>query len=283
MYCYSFFLLLFTSCSGGDGGGGGDSAHDQVVSPAPADNAIGAAITTDLSWTIASGATSYDVYFGTNSTAVLNADTGSGEFMGNQAATSYDPPGDLTANTTYYWRIDSVNATGTTTGVVWSFKSALTNHRLFVSGTMGVMIWDDSDLIVADAAADATLGSLTDPVTRITLSGDRLFVTQDNAATPLYIFDNASSLADASLASDSVPVAGFAGTPLGGMVNDMFVDSSDRLWICNEAIRLFLNAGSLTSSSTSQAQFTHPWDQVTGMASILPETSSWEAREAVME
>jgi len=77
----------------------------------------GCAHHTILSWTAGSGADSHDVYFGTN------PNPGPSEFQGNQADTTFDP-GYLGKNTWYYWRIDEVNAHGTTIGVVWSFKSA---------------------------------------------------------------------------------------------------------------------------------------------------------------
>jgi hypothetical protein len=67
----------------------------------------------DLAWTAGSGATSHDVHFGT---------TDPPPFVGNQASTGYDP-GTLAAVQTYYWRIDEVNAQGTTTGTVWSFTT----------------------------------------------------------------------------------------------------------------------------------------------------------------
>ncbi len=89
----------------------------QASNPSPSNGATGVSATADLSWTAGSGATSHDVYFGTNSTP------DSGEFQGNQAGTTFDP-GTLAYSTTYYWRIDSVNAGGTTTGVVWSFTTA---------------------------------------------------------------------------------------------------------------------------------------------------------------
>ena len=53
------------------------------------------------------------MYFGT---------TSPGTFKGNQTATTYNP-GTLATSTTYYWRIDEKNATGTTTGDVWSFTT----------------------------------------------------------------------------------------------------------------------------------------------------------------
>jgi hypothetical protein len=91
----------------------GGSAPGQATSPSPANSATGVSITADLSWTAGSGATSHDVYFGTSSP---------GTSQGNQTATTFDT-GTMTNNTTYYWRIDEVNAQGTTTGTVWSFTT----------------------------------------------------------------------------------------------------------------------------------------------------------------
>jgi methionine-rich copper-binding protein CopC len=82
--------------------------------PTPLDATVGHAPNTDLSWTAGIDAVSRNVYFGTNPSP------GAGELRGNQTASTYDP-GTL-ANGTYYWRIDEVNADGTTTGPVWSFS-----------------------------------------------------------------------------------------------------------------------------------------------------------------
>ncbi len=86
---------------------------EQATNPNPGDGATGVSVDADLSWTAGSGATSHDVYFGT---------TSPGAFQGNQPAATFDP-GTLANDTTYYWRIDEVNANGTTTGVVWSFTT----------------------------------------------------------------------------------------------------------------------------------------------------------------
>ncbi|MGJ8654785.1 MAG: Ig-like domain-containing protein, partial [Opitutaceae bacterium] len=67
-----------------------------------------------LSWTAGSDATTHNVYFGITS--------GSLSLVSSQSGTSYDP-GSLSGKTWHYWRIDEVNANGTTTGVEWSFKS----------------------------------------------------------------------------------------------------------------------------------------------------------------
>jgi hypothetical protein len=89
------------------------AAPSQATNPSPADSATDVDINADLSWTAGSGSTSSDVYFGT---------TSPGTFQGNQAATTFDP-GTMANNTTYYWRIDEINAGGTTTGVVWNFTT----------------------------------------------------------------------------------------------------------------------------------------------------------------
>lgn len=88
-----------------------------TVIGAPANAATGQSATVSLSWTNGGGATSYDVYFGTDSTPDDN------EFCGNQTDLTYSP-GTLTRATTYYWRIDAVNDTGIVTGTTWSFTTA---------------------------------------------------------------------------------------------------------------------------------------------------------------
>jgi len=85
-------------------------------SPSPADGAIDVPLDAILGWSAGANATSHDVYFGTDSTPDV------GEFQGNQAGTGFDPV--LANDTTYYWRIDEVNASGTTAGSVWSFTTA---------------------------------------------------------------------------------------------------------------------------------------------------------------
>jgi len=87
-----------------------------ATSPSPAAAAIGIGINTDLGWTAGGDTTSHDVYFGTDSTPDAS------ESQGSQAGTTFDP-GTLVNSTTYYWRIDEVNAEGTTSGAVWSFTT----------------------------------------------------------------------------------------------------------------------------------------------------------------
>jgi hypothetical protein len=84
------------------------------ASPNPANGATAVTTRPTLSWT-ASGATSYDVRFGATNPPPAAA-------VG-QTASAY-APGQLTANTTFFWQIVARNASGSTTGPVWSFKTA---------------------------------------------------------------------------------------------------------------------------------------------------------------
>ncbi len=86
------------------------------TNPNPSNGATGQSSNVDIGWSNGGGATSYDVYFGTDSIP------DSSEFKGNQTATSYDP-GALANSTTYYWRIDARSSAGVTAGVVWSFTT----------------------------------------------------------------------------------------------------------------------------------------------------------------
>jgi subtilisin-like proprotein convertase family protein len=88
----------------------------KAINPSPGNGATNRSIYTDPSWSNGGGATSYDVYFGTDPSP------DSGEYQGEQTGTSYNP-GTLNYSTTYYWRIDAGNSYGTTEGDVWSFTT----------------------------------------------------------------------------------------------------------------------------------------------------------------
>ncbi len=90
---------------------GAPSAPTNLV---PANGATGVSLTPTLSWTGATYATSYSVYFGTTSNPPL---------VGTTTSTSYSP-GTLTAGTTYYWQVAANDATGSTLSGVQSFVTA---------------------------------------------------------------------------------------------------------------------------------------------------------------
>lgn len=76
-----------------------------------------------LSWPPNPAATAYDVYIGTNQTAVANATQASPEYEDTTPSTSYGPS--LSDLTEYFWRIDAVTASTTITGSVWSFTTGV--------------------------------------------------------------------------------------------------------------------------------------------------------------
>ncbi|MBN2312970.1 MAG: LamG domain-containing protein [Sedimentisphaerales bacterium] len=96
-----------------------------VGNPQPANGAADVAMATILSWMSADSAASHQIYLGTDRTSVRNADTGAPEYQGSVTlgAESYDP-GLLDAGTTYYWRVDEVDAQGNTVkGPIWVFTT----------------------------------------------------------------------------------------------------------------------------------------------------------------
>ncbi len=99
-----------------------------AIGPTPADGTLHEDTWVSLGWRAGDDAASHDVYFGENMNEV---DEGAGDtFRGNQTATffvvgfpGFAYPDGLVTGTTYYWRIDEVEADGTTKhkGAVWSF------------------------------------------------------------------------------------------------------------------------------------------------------------------
>gem|GEM_PF-1077349 len=77
----------------------------------PPHNATGVSATPTLSWLPGDGAVSHNVYFGPDYPPA---------FQTNQTHTTFTP-GILAWETTYYWRIDEINAFGAATGTTWTF------------------------------------------------------------------------------------------------------------------------------------------------------------------
>lgn len=78
----------------------------------------------ELSWSAGSTAAKHDVYFGKDRDAVKAADVGSPEYKGQQDGTTYSPAGLVEfGGGSYFWRVDEVEADGTTVhkGDVWRF------------------------------------------------------------------------------------------------------------------------------------------------------------------
>ncbi len=91
----------------------GTAPPGKASNPNPANGATKVRTSAGLSWTAGGGAITHKVYFGTSNPPA---------YQGEQAGTSYSP-GTMNRLTLYYWRIDEVNANGTTPGDLWTFTT----------------------------------------------------------------------------------------------------------------------------------------------------------------
>jgi len=102
---------------------------EKASAPVPEDNATDVPRDVVLSWQAGEFAATHDVYFGTDFDNINDADRADprGVLVSQgQTAVSYNPPAILGFETTYYWRIDEVNAAPDNTifkGDVWSFTA----------------------------------------------------------------------------------------------------------------------------------------------------------------
>ncbi|HXN49350.1 MAG TPA: glycoside hydrolase family 44 protein, partial [Bryobacteraceae bacterium] len=93
---------------------GGGTPPPAPVLTSPANGATGVASPGTLSWQASTGATSYNVYFGTAATPPQVTQT---------SATSY-AVGAVNPSTTYYWSVTAVNSSGSTPSATWSFQTS---------------------------------------------------------------------------------------------------------------------------------------------------------------
>ncbi len=141
-------------------GGSGVQPPSTPGTPSPANSATNVSASPTLSWS-ASGATGYDVKFGTANPPPQVATA--------QPAASYSP-GTLAATTTYFWQIVARNSAGTATGPVWSFTTGS------VTGTMLPAPWTDADIGAVGKPGAASFANGTFSVTG---SGTDIWGTAD--------------------------------------------------------------------------------------------------------
>jgi len=91
--------------------------------PVPADGALYQNLDTDLAWTGGQGAFKHEAYFSTNKDDVANGAAAASK--GSLLVTALELPS-LTLETTYYWRVDEIDAMGNKqVGNVWSFTTTI--------------------------------------------------------------------------------------------------------------------------------------------------------------
>lgn len=91
----------------------------QVSNPYPANNEGNVRRDLTLGWDEGEYVQSHTIYFGK---------TSSPDSVANQASPFYNP-GELEPNTTYFWKVDEVNAFGLTEGPLWSFTTSDSEAR----------------------------------------------------------------------------------------------------------------------------------------------------------
>ncbi|HSH09911.1 MAG TPA: hypothetical protein VK995_05955, partial [Oceanipulchritudo sp.] len=80
--------------------------------------------TLTLQWRAGQRATLHQVYYGTDPDLVANATRDSSEYLGEVEGDSIELIQEFYSLEASYWRVDAVNANGTTTGDVWMFRPA---------------------------------------------------------------------------------------------------------------------------------------------------------------
>jgi|GEM_PF-2268879 len=92
------------------------TADGKPSNPQPSSGQTTIGLTTNLNWSLVTGASSYDVYLGTDAipTQLL-----AGGIIDTNVDTGY-----LYASTTYYWRVDTITPVETIVGDVWQFTTA---------------------------------------------------------------------------------------------------------------------------------------------------------------
>ncbi len=90
------------------------------TNPYPSNGATNVSIRNlELTWSNGGGeVTYYDIYFGTDPTPDAS------EYIGAGSEPQFLFGYDLLSSTTYYWRVDAVNPSGTTTGNIWNFTTS---------------------------------------------------------------------------------------------------------------------------------------------------------------
>ncbi|WP_411845874.1 PQQ-binding-like beta-propeller repeat protein [Roseibacillus persicicus] len=162
------------------------------IVPGIADNSMIIGSSQELDWTLISSALSYDVYLGSDETAVLNAQPNSELHLGNTTTNSWSELiEDLELGATYFWRVDINGLNGTRRGEAWSFTVAPieTTPRIFhLDGPKGMPSVTHSALMSGPSnsnwQASTTTPWLSVETTAGTVGGNLTFAVEATHLAP---------------------------------------------------------------------------------------------------
>jgi subtilisin family serine protease len=115
-----------------------DNPPNPAMNPIPSDLAVNVSLYPSLSWSNGGGSSMYYVYLGTDNPPTNIVDGYITEEL------SYLVPEQLDSSTEYFWRIDSMNSNGVTTGNIWSFTTGLPVSEDFETGDFSNYSWQFS-------------------------------------------------------------------------------------------------------------------------------------------
>lgn len=206
----------------------------------PSNNSLNQSLTGLLTWQASTGATGYDVYFGTSNppTTIVSS---------NQTSTSYSYGG-TAYNTTYYWKVVAKNSTNTleATGSPWNFKTlALAapgsfNLLLPTNGAInqsrsGSLTWSSSSQA---AGYDVYLDTLTNPLTIVSsnqtaTSFEYVNLTSGETFYWKVVARNATGTTVGTGSPRSFTIANVPAAPSGLVADDKSDTQISLIWVDN--------------------------------------------------
>ncbi|MBC7847905.1 MAG: T9SS type A sorting domain-containing protein [Flavobacterium sp.] len=135
----------------------------KAINPSPANGTYFLELPTqnfNLAWTSGIDATNYNVYFGTNPENLSKLTD-----VPYSENPSYQLPTDLTSRVYYYWRVDTSNDYGTTTGDIWSFR--ITTNEIVIHPNP---VKEQININIPSYIAPKITATLMDPTGNIVLT-----------------------------------------------------------------------------------------------------------------
>ena len=201
----------------------------QATNPTPDNGGLDVAVDTSLAWAEDQLADSHDVYMGTS--AVLD----SGDFQGNHTVNAFSPA-TMAGDTTYYWRVDEVNADGITTGITWSFtteESSVVTPALSLANLIGSATpasrgrWHATvQVLIKDQDGQAVESALVEGIWSQGASGGASCTTGSDGKCALQKSNLKSRVQSVVLTVNGVSKSGYPTAAAGGSVTVYQTDTN---------------------------------------------------------